>query len=63
MEPHGFILTYWDLRGTTQAIRNLLEYLEVSYEDRSIETPKEEPVDFLKILDNPQMPNLKHGSF
>ena len=36
MEPCPFVLTYWNLRGAAQAIRNLLEYLEVSYEDKTI---------------------------
>jgi hypothetical protein len=31
MNTDTFILTYWDLRGTTQSIRDLLEYLQVTY--------------------------------
>lgn len=41
MQSHEFTLSYWNIRGATQAIRNLLEYLELDYEDNIIEWPKD----------------------
>ena len=36
MQNTKFVLIYWNLRSITQVVRNLLEYLELPYEDNTI---------------------------
>ena len=50
IETSEFVLSYWDVRGTTQAIRNLLEYLELNYQDKTIEWPEHMEYDLKSLI-------------
>lgn len=55
------VLTYWNLRGIAQVIRNLLEYLQLPYQENTISFSQEEIQDIIKTFENVPLPSLKDG--
>lgn len=51
------------MRGTTQALRYLLEYLRVDYEDRALDWPSDREYSLRDMIEFPKMPNLNHKGF
>ena len=41
MVPKELTFYFWNVRGTGQTLRDLLEYLELEYDDKNVEWPKE----------------------
>jgi len=46
----SIILGYWNLRGLTQPIRNMLEYIGVEYEDKTYDFDMTDPTDKAKMM-------------
>jgi hypothetical protein len=54
---------FWNVRGTAQAIRDMLEYLELKYQDKNVEWPKDIEYTLKNVTEYEKMPKLKHDGF